>query len=304
MPRTLLVGHPGVTWKDWLRENLAGQPLICLDPADPYQSPPGRLRLSVGDQTRSWRFYGSLDAQRAPHILLAALVKLAAAAPTAPAVQITHRPTPLLRQFLQATCEVFRPERILVAAGTKIDRDGFPIGPEDVDLAAAPPPLVASAQHKAQWIKLLDQAVIHTLNMDQLTLEGVRLGSGKATTVEELRHLGLSEVLHVETSGATALVVSEEPLDERSMGRISNHFEVQRSIVVSPASYQGLLCSFARPDGEDFGMGVIDRIDFASREIHVRNTAEPGSAARLLRVGALRLSSAGVELGELKPWQV
>jgi hypothetical protein len=252
----------------------------------------------------AWRFYGSLDIQRAPHILLAALVKLASASPDPPIVQVTHRSTPLLRQVLQAICEVFHPERIVIAEGTPVDQDGFPAGPENVQLPSAPPPLVVSAQQKAQWIKLLDQTVPHTLLLDRVTLEGTRLGSGKAIDANELHRLGVEEVLHVETSGATALVVSLSDLDERKLARIANHFEVQRSVVVAPDSFCGLLCSFARQDGEDFGMGIVERIDFASREIHVRNTAEPGSVVRLLRLGALRLSGTGVELGEPKPWQV
>ena len=305
MQRTLLIGHNGVNWREWLKTNRGDQPFICLEPSDPLQSPPGRFTLTVGEKTIAWRFYGSLDAQRAPHILLTALFKLVAASPQPPIVQFpAYRPYPLLRQTLLAACELFQPERVLVAKGTEIDRNGFTVGPEEVELERSFPPVVVNAQRKAQWIKLADEAITHIIPFDQLTIEGTRLGSGTAVRAEEIQKLAIPELLYAETMGSSLLAVSKRDLDEHSLAKLSDHFETHRAVVSAPDSYWGLLCSFARETGEDFGIGFVERVDFAARAIQVRNTAVEGAPVRILRIGTLRLDSAGNELGEVKPWQV
>ncbi|MFX8860292.1 hypothetical protein ABTM70_19190, partial [Acinetobacter baumannii] len=68
---TLLIGHPGVTWRDWLKDNRKNRPLLCLDPTDPIQGVPAQLCLLPGSKPSISRFFGSLDAQRAPHVMIA-----------------------------------------------------------------------------------------------------------------------------------------------------------------------------------------------------------------------------------------
>lgn len=305
MQRTLLIGHVGVTWREWLKTHRGEQPLICLDPADPSQAPPGRITLTVDEKTPAWRFYGSLDAQRAPHILLTALFKLAGQSPLPPIVQFPpYRPFPLLRQTLLAACELFQPERVIIAKGTEIDRNGFTVGPEEVELEQSFPNVVINAQRKAQWIKLADEATSHILPFDRITIEGTRLGSGSPVRSEELQKLAIPDLLYAETMGSSLLAVSKRDLDEHALAKLSDHFEAHRAVVSAPDSYWGLLCSFARETGEDFGIGFVERVDFPARTIQVRNTAVEGAPVRILRIGTLRLDSAGNELGEVKPWQV
>lgn len=305
MQRTLLIGHVGVTWREWLKANRGDQPLLCLDPSEPTQAPPGRLTLSVGEKTLAWRFYGSLDPQRAPHILLTALAKLSDLSPAPPIVQFpAYRPFPLLRQTLLAACELLQPERVLIAKGAEIDRNGFTVGPEEVELEKAFPYVVVIAQRKAQWIKLADEATSHVLPFDQITIEGTRLGSGTPVPAGELQKLAIQDLLYAETMGSSLLAVSKRDLDEHALAKLSDHFEASRAVVSAPDSYWGLLCSFARETGEDFGIGFVERVDFAARTIQVRNTAIEGAPVRILRIGTLRLDAAGNELGEVKPWQV
>jgi polynucleotide 5'-kinase involved in rRNA processing len=73
---------------------------------------------------------------------------------------------------------------------------------------------------------------------------------------------------------------------------------------VAPDSYNHLMCAFARPDGEEIGVGLIERIDWDARIVHAQCTAVPPVPVRILRVGALRVDLNGRELGEVKPWHV
>jgi hypothetical protein len=305
MGRLLLIGSAATTWREWLKENRGKRDLLCLDPADPGQSPPGRLCLLRGEKAVSWRFYGGLDPQRAPHVLLAALAQLLTEAGDDAIVQLySYRSTPLLRHLSMLIAQMVQPEGIFLPAGAAVEQNGYPVGPEEVELEAAFPAMVQGAQRKAQWMKLLENCTEQEVSLDEVAIEGARLGSGAKLTEEALRKSGLEGVLHGEVSSGTLLLIAHEEPEEHRMARALDMFHCSRANVVSPNDYANLLCSFARQSGEDFGMGVVDKIDFERRTVTALCTAVPPAPVRILRIGGLRVDRQGRELGELRPWQV
>jgi polynucleotide 5'-kinase involved in rRNA processing len=305
MARTLLITHPGASWRSWLKDNRGDRDLIILDPAEPSQGTLARLSWFHGEKTAAWRFYGSLDAQRAPHVLLAALAQMLEQAGDNALVQLFPvRGGPLMRQVVALLAQLTRPESILVAEGTDLDLNGFPVGPESIELEAAFPETVQHAQRKAIWLKLLERCVEHDVDLRRVALEGSRLGSGQAIGRDALQRLHLETVLHAEISGGTLMLVAEEEPDENTIARALDVFHCSRAHFVAPAQYAGLLCSFARQDGEDFGMGLVSSIDFLSGTARILSDAVPPAPVRILRLGTMRIDSSGRELGEARPWQV
>jgi hypothetical protein len=305
MGRLLLVGSAATTWREWLKENRNERDLICLDPAEPSQSPPGRLCLFHGDKAVAWRFYGSLDAQRAPHLILAALAALLSQAADDAIVQLfAYRNSPLMRHLAMLVAQMVQPTSILVPAGAVIDQGGYPVGPEEVELDPAFPAVVQGAQRKAQWMKLIENCTEQEVSLDDVAIEGARLGSGARPTEDALRKAGLEGVLHAEVSSGTLLLVTEQEPEDNRMSRALDMFHCSRANVVSPHDYTDLLCSFARQSGEDFGMGIVRKIDFAERTVTALCTAVPPAPVRILRLGGLRVDLQGREEGELRPWQV
>lgn len=299
MNRTLLIGDESISWKDWLKTHGAGRDLICLDPVDPMQAPPGRFTLHRGDKLAAWRFYGSLDPIRAPHVALASLAYLVKQAGEDTVIQFpSFRPGPLMRQFVQLAIELIQPQEILLKKGLGIDQQGFPVGPTEITLEHAFPEVVRYAQRKALWIKLIEDSEDHEIELDKVTLEGTRLGSGQRMGKMPI------EALHMEICGSTLLIVADKHPEDRDLARALDASHCSRVHIVEAPSYNGLLCSFARQNGEDFGMGMIKEIDFVEGLIKVRCTAVAPAPVRILRIGGLQLDMAGNEIGELKPWQV
>jgi polynucleotide 5'-kinase involved in rRNA processing len=181
---------------------------------------------------------------------------------------------------------------------------GFPVGPEEIELEDAFPEMVQAAQRKAQWMKLVESCTEQDISLDQIAFEGTRLGSTAPLRQESLRKAGLEGVLHAEASAGTLLLVAPEEPEEGRMSRALDMFHCSRASVVSPDDYSDLLCSFARQSGEDFGMGLIQRIDFEAWTATILSTAVPPAPVRILRIGALRVDKQGREHGELRPWQV
>ena len=304
MANTLLLGTQGSAWHQWLKDNRKGRDLILLDPADAHHGPAGRLWLIHDDRSTS-RFYGSTDPQRSPHVMVLALAEfLTEARPDALVQLFAYRPTPLLSQLAQLIAFLVKPEQILIDQETPISQGGWPTGPEEIDLPAGLPPMVVDAQRKAQWLKLIERCQPHQIPLQSCVIQGARLGSGHSLDEPTRHRAGLANALHAETCGSTLLIVADEDPDEENISRALDVTHTARAQIVRADAYDDLLCAFVRPSGDEFGFGMIERIDFAEGLIHARTDAIPPVPVPILRLGSMRVDKDGRERGEAKPWQV
>lgn len=305
MARTLLLSSAGFSWRDWLKEHRKDWDLVCLDPAEPSQSPPGRLTLHKGTKPAYSRFYGSLDPSRAPHVIVAALAQMLELAGPDCIVQLfAIRNSPLLRQLTSLCAQLVQPDQVLAPKGAGLDLEGFPVGPEEIEIEAAFPAMVQQAQRKAQWLGLIEKCTEHEVELRRVSIEGARLGSGSSLHPDLLAKAGLSDVVHAEVAGGTLLLITDSEPDDSTVSRALDVTHASRAAVVNPDAYENLLCSFARQSGEDFGMGIIRSIDFAGGIAKIACTAVAPAPVRILRLGGMRVDLSGRELGEARPWGV
>lgn len=302
---TLLIGSPGTSWRETIRSEYGDHDLVCLDAAQPDFSAVGRLVLWRDGKVRAWRFYGSLDAARYPHVAIEGLVRLLREADREVVVLCpAYRPGPVSRHLLSLIAWTVRPGRILIADGTAIESSGWPVGPEVVYPADAYPELVQAAQRRATWLRLLERCENHTLDFSTVVFEGSRLGAGRRAEPAELARAGFAEGVYAETCGPNLFLVGPEELDETTLSRALDHFGCTKAHVARPADYADLVCSFARDNGQDFGFGFVRELDPLSGVLRVRCTAVAPAPVRIVRLGSIRVSEAGRELGETRPWQV
>ncbi len=305
MARTLLLSTPDKTWRDWMKENRKGRDWLCLEPAEPDQGPPGRLCLFRGEKVIAWRFYGSLDPQRSPHTMIATLAQLLPHASEDLVVQLfAYRGTPLLRHVTMLASQLMQPDEILVPKDAPLEQAGFPVGPQEIEIESSFPAMVQNAQRKAHWMKLFENCEEHDFDLSRVSVEGARLGSGLPVPREALNRFFKGRVLHGEIAGGALFLVATDDPDDDQIARALDHFHCSRAHIAHPEEYQGLLCSFAKSSGEDFGMGAIIDIDFEAGKVKAHCTAVAPAPVRILRIGALRVDTAGRELGEVRPWQV
>ena len=111
-------------------------------------------------------------------------------------------------------------------------------------------------------------------------------------------------MIYAEACGGTLLLVTKEELEDNALSKALDITHCGRAVAVRSDAYDGLLCAFSKANGEDFGMGVIQSIDFERRVFHVLCNAIPPAPVKILRLGGIRLSRDGDELGEVRPWQV
>jgi hypothetical protein len=296
---TLLIRHSGVSFHEELK-CYPKQPHIILDPGDATHGPAAQLWLLRDGKPAASRFFGSTDPLRAPHVILAALFDFLKMADDPIIVAPPYRPTPLLRQLLDIIAYTAKPERIVVAEGTELSLLGWPVGPETIAAPDAFPRIVLDAQRKAQWLKLIERTHRHELPMSQLSIQGSRFGSAVPIT----NQIDSDLVLHAEVCGANLFLVSEGDLDEDIMGRALDIAHASKAIVAHPEEYKNLLCAFGRESGEEFGIGMIEEIDFRGRMIYACADAVPPVPVRILKMGTLRVDPNGRELTEGRPWHL
>jgi hypothetical protein len=304
MPRTLLIGSNTGVWREWMRANRGENDLLCLDPADSDSGFPARIAHYRSEKCVGWRFVGSFSALRSPHVLLAVLSELAVALPENAIVELfPYRPSPLRLQLARLCAAMVKPERILVDRRAQLEKTGWPASIEEIELPEPAPATVLQGHRKARWLQMIEQCESHELDLRHIAIDGLRLGSGVPIPLDNMVRFGFKEALHAEVAGTSLLIVSDAEVDDVEVSRALDSTHCSKAHVVSSRAYDNLLCSFADVQGNDFGLGRIERIAFPEMVAAVQCTAVPPAPVGTLRVGGLKVDSEGRELGELKPWE-
>lgn len=298
MGRTLLIAHPKTTWRDWLKDNRISRQLLIVDPADADHGTPARLLLIEGDRTKAWQFVGTTEPQNNPIAVLSSTAKLLQIT-SQDALILTYplRLTPVLRQLAHSIAQLVQPEQILVPNGSRLDKQGWIIDPQSVELPPSLPPLVQDAQRRSRWIELYESGEDHTVDLDHVTTEGSRLGGGTRLAHKDFAEYG-------EVAAGTLHIVTSRKVPESEIGRVMDIAHARQTNFVDPSAYSGLICSFAHRNGSDFGMGVIKSFDPVKRQFQIRCQAVAPAPIKVLKIGSTRITDAGIELEQPKPWSV
>jgi hypothetical protein len=296
MSRTLLFGRPDVHWRDWIKEHRGRRDLLVLDPADADHGPAGRVLAVQQDRVVAWRYVGTTDTTRNPVALLQAAVELGAVVGPNAIIQGFPLPGSLgMRQLAMTLAQMLRPGQILVAAGSALEKDGWPVGAEPVDLPRAFPPMVTEAQRRARWLELREQSSLHTLDLPEISVQGGRLGAGRRARLE-------IEDCYAEVAGGVLHLITDTPIEEDQVARLLNLTHATRLSVVSPSAYRGLVCSLADQEGQDFAMGIIDGFDPTRRTLNVLSPMVAGAPARIVKLGMIKVDETGREEPPVAAW--
>jgi len=305
MARTLLVGTVKHSWREYVREYRKDRDLLVLDPADAHYGTPGRLALYRGDKVVDWAFLGSIDAAKNPIDLLAGTQRLLLQAHRdLVVVGFDFKSAPVVRQLSLAMAAMVQADEILVPDGAHLAAEPWPIGAEQVVLESDFPDMVLSAQRRARWLELLEKCEDHEIAIDEVHFVNTRFGGGKRLPSDYFERAGIQGILWAEIAARTLLVVARKPLSDDEVGNALNVAHATKFVLVDPLMFSGLVCSFARQNGEELGMGMIEEASFTRGVIKVRCTAVNPAPVRILKIGSLRIDTSGREIEDNRPWSL
>ncbi|MBS1717713.1 MAG: hypothetical protein JSS72_08275 [Armatimonadetes bacterium] len=303
MARTLLLADTESSWRDWLKEYRGSDDLLCLDPAHPVQRYPGRIALWRGEHLADWRFVGTPDYRKAPHMVLAALsMLLPKASPDCTILAPPLAASPLARQILLLIDRLAAPAKILAPSHFPFSLEGWSVGPEPVNLPKEFPSVVMNAQRKAAWLAMLEGCTDHELPLAKLSFEGSRIGSGHRVTAHDFERLGIRECLYGEVLGDFLFLITKGALSEEVIARALDAYHCHNVKIAHEDEYAGLLIGLARANGQDAAIGIIENLDFEQGVLRVKVTISDVANVQTVKLGLQRIDAKGNELPDVKPW--
>ena len=286
---TLLVSDSRWTWREHLKDS--GAEYVCLDPGNADTGPPCRTFRHDGEKTRDWCFSGTTEAVRDPLRTMAAAWRLTAdLKPDANILMASPYGGPLARQLALSIAQLLKPKKILVPEGSELESLSWPIGAETVPLPASLPKMVLESQRRARWLELFERAETHTIDLSQVAVEGTRIGSGRKVSLAGWTGWA-------EATGNTLHLVGQQELDEDKVPQYLDQSHMSRLNVVAAEQYEGLCCSVATQEGEDFGFGTIQKFLPERSQFIVLCDAVAPAPARILKIGSMRIDGLGREMG-------
>jgi len=294
MSWTLLLADRHHSWANWIQER--NFPVtLDLFPSSGRLGPPGCLRLLRHGEISSWGYLGSNLLVRSPLRAVQIVHRLHPAGADGGVVLLEVSQDSAVGRELHRTLAQFFPfSSILAPEGSNVNLEGWPIGPETIELPSELPQVALQAQRRSRWIELLDSCNEIELDLRRIDAFGARFRSGQAVQ--------FPSVLYAEFLGSTLYLVAESSPPEAEISRLLDKFGATRAHVTRPSDFEGVIVSFAHENGMDFVMGRIKSLDFESLRATIQTPAESLGSARSIYFGLMRVDDKGRELPEHPPW--
>ncbi len=298
MGATLLINHPRWTWREWLRHELGDTPLLIADPSFSDYGWAGRISIYREGRVRGWRFVGATDSAQAPLAVLAGTSRLLREMPENYFLLAPSGLTgPATRELIYSMAEMVELDRCLIPSKSAYARWKWPWPTEAIEMEAQTPDYILRAHRRAKWVEMLDLGNLQEFDLADVVIQQARLGAGFKMDLSEWGGIGWA-------AGSVLHVVTDQDIDEYAAARLMDEAHARRISLIHPSEYRGLLCSLARSDGRDVGMGIVHSFDPQTQKLVLHTTAEEGSRANIVRLGLLKLDETGNEVGDLRPWTV
>lgn len=225
------------------------------------------------------------------------------------------------RRLHQATFELLRPDRV-VALQRQGELESL-LGPirRSASCRVFMPPVPSVLTRKApsyrtqrramRFAAYFHEAKLHTYSFPEITFLGTWLGGGSPLPAHEIRFLNEcvapeTRIYYAEMSGRHLGLMTSRPLSPEApgLGMAQQQLRAQSiSITVAPR-LKHLLLGLEAENGKLLGLGLLEAIDFRRGTLGVLTPVRAPAAARLIRMGGLRIAPEGAEVGTLRPGEL
>ena len=173
------------------------------------------------------------------------------------------------------------------------------------------PPAFRTQRRSMKWAAYFAGSETHTFSLDEVAVVGAWLGSGTPLAAHLLKYLREAlaahcRVYYAEMSGSQLGMMISHPISPQNNALLMALEPLKARTVIPTVAprLKNLLVGLESGNGRLMGMGLIAAIDFRRRTVGVLTPVRSPFAARILRIGSLRVTPEGRELGAVKPGEV
>jgi polynucleotide 5'-hydroxyl-kinase GRC3/NOL9 len=170
--------------------------------------------------------------------------------------------------------------------------------------ARAKPPALRRARRASRFAQYLQESREHLIDPRQVPVTDGWLFAGRALEPPRLRAAAAtlgSELLYGEETGGGIRLVTPGAVPRLVPADCLELFGGRRVAATPAGAFQNLLVGLLEEGGRLAEIGLIQRVDFASRRLHVLSPLRREGALRALRYGRVRLRLDGSEIGPVRP---
>jgi polynucleotide 5'-hydroxyl-kinase GRC3/NOL9 len=178
----------------------------------------------------------------------------------------------------------------------------FPLTPAPA--AHVKPPPLRRARRAARFVQYLKEARLHEIDPRRVTPADGWLFTGRSLDPPLLRAAADSfrtEILYGEQTPDGIRLVTRGSPSPPSPSALQELFGTRRVALTLPSVFHNLLVGLLEEGGRLAEIGLLQRVDFSARLLHVLSPLRSEGALRVLRYGRLRLRPDGTEIGPIRP---
>lgn len=169
------------------------------------------------------------------------------------------------------------------------------------------PPEMRAGKRQHNFYKHFHDADGHIIHLEEVSLADTWLRSGRpmkwqyVKTVEDALKC---RVLHAEILGDGIYIVTQRSCSAAGRRIVEEQFRTRNIMLVPGDMFQGLLVGLADENGVTINVGLVQAIDFRQKYMFVLSPIRTISPVKQVRMGTLRLSKDGKELGKIRPGDI
>ena len=222
------------------------------------------------------------------------------------------------RRLHQATFDLLSPGHVVaLQRRNELDpilapmrrRDGCRIHTPPVPPVIGRKPPAFRAQRRAmRFAAHFQNAQMHTYFFDDVALMGTWMGGGTPLASHLLLFVtqnlaSYGRVYYAEQCEQHLGIMVSHPVPPNApeIGMISQQLKARDVTITVAPRLRHLLLGLEGTNGKLLGLGLLEGLDFRRRTLGVLTPIRAPGAARILRLGALRIRPDGTEIGTLKP---
>lgn len=164
-----------------------------------------------------------------------------------------------------------------------------------------------AARRQTRFYNYFKNADRQIIRLDDITCLGTFFTCGKPISWQRYRSIEKtlrSRVLHAEIVGDGMYIVTKNLTAPVSVRALEEQFGSRKFTVVSKWDFNNLLVGFLDETGSTPELGIIEEIDFETRQILVITPLKSIAPVRIVQFGALKIRRDGMQLSKVRPGEL